>query len=119
MKGQIPKMNKDVAGFLMLLILAESDGNFDNREGNVIVEYIKDQFPLGGNLDSATEYMGSLDQSEFKGAFEAASQEFYASATAEERTDFLRFSMKLVRADDKVDAAENELITLLFENWDV
>jgi len=119
MRGQIPKMNKDVAGYLMLLILAESDGNFDNREGNVIVEYIKDKFPLGGNLDSATEYMGSVDAADFEESFEAASHAFYASATSEERTDFLRFCMKLVRADNKVDAAENKLITMLFENWDV
>ena len=40
-------------------------------------------------------------------------------STKDERTDFLRFSMKLVRADNKVEEHENELVTMLFEAWDV
>jgi uncharacterized tellurite resistance protein B-like protein len=113
------KLNKDVAGYLMLLILAESDGNFDKREGNVIVDYIKDKFPLGGNLDRATDIISRLESHDFEDTFLAAAQEFYLDSTKEERTDFLRFSMKLVRADKIVGEEENVLVTKLFEAWDV
>lgn len=112
-------MNKDVAGYLMLLILAEADGTFDRREGSVVVDYIRDTFPLGGNLDEATEYMSSLNHDEMEDAFLKAAQDFYVDSTKSERTDFLRFSMKLVRADNEVNDEESTLVTKLFEAWDV
>lgn len=113
------RMNKDVAGYLMLLILAEADGTFDRREGHVVADYIRDTFPLGGNLDEATEYMSSLNHDEMEDAFLKAAQDFYMDSTKKERTDFLRFSMKLVRADNEVNEEEGGLVTKLFEAWDV
>jgi len=119
MSTPVPTMNKDVAGYLMLLILAESDGNFDNREANVIVDYIEEKFPLGGNLDEATDKISTLQPEQYGDAFMKAAADFYMESTKDERTDFLRFSMKLVRADNKVEEHENELVTMLFEAWDV
>ena len=44
------RKNKDVAGFQILNILAEVDGSFDPKEGQVIIDYIIQNFPFGGNL---------------------------------------------------------------------
>ncbi len=111
--------NKDITGYLILSILAESDGNFDAREGSVIVDYINKNFPLGGNLESAAEELSRLEATQYEDKVLELAQDFYQESTDKERTEFLRFAMKLVRADDHVDDAENKLITKLFEAWDI
>ena len=40
------QFNKDITGYLILSILAEADGDFDAREGSVIVDYINKNFPV-------------------------------------------------------------------------
>ena len=47
------RKNKDIAGFQILNILAEVDGSFDPKEGQVIIDYIIQNFPFGGNLEEA------------------------------------------------------------------
>ncbi|MFT5724623.1 MAG: putative tellurite resistance protein B-like protein [Bacteroidia bacterium] len=113
------KYNKDISGYLILSILAESDGNFDAREGSVIVGYIQKNFPLGGNLERATEELSLLTSSDHESRLIELAQDFYGESTSEERTQFLRFAMLLVRADDEIADEENTLITRLFEAWDI
>ena len=113
------QFNKDITGYLILSILAESDGNFDAREGSVIVDYINKNFPLGGNLERAAEELSMLDSADFETKIVTLAQDFYSESSEKERTEFLRFAMKLVRADDEIAAEENVLITKLFEAWDI
>jgi uncharacterized tellurite resistance protein B-like protein len=113
------QFNKDITGYLILSILAESDGDFDAREGTVIVDYIKEHFPLGGTLERAAEQLSSWDTANYETKLVELAQDFYRESSPEERTGFLRFAMKLVRADDQIAAEENILITKLFEAWDI
>lgn len=113
------QFNKDITGYLILSILAEADGDFDAREGSVIVDYINKNFPLGGNLELAAEELSSLNSDDYENKIVSLAQDFYAESNPEERTDFLRFAMKLVRADDQIADEENILITKLFEAWDI
>lgn len=113
------KFNKDVTGYEMLLILAEVDGTFDPREGTVIIDFIKEAFPLGGNLDAALENMSGLSHNDFENRFEELAEDFYSESTDEDRREFMQFALKLVKADDKLDEEENVLITKLFEAWDL
>jgi hypothetical protein len=46
------KLNKVMAGYHMLMILSQVDGDFDKSEGKIIVDYLKDAFPYRFNLDS-------------------------------------------------------------------
>ncbi len=113
------RFNKDVSGYLMLSILAEADGDFDAREGTVIIDYIKKTFPFGSNLETAADELSNLSPDKYEEELKMLAQDFYTESTAEERTDFLRFAMQLVRADNEVSNEENKMITRLFEAWDV
>jgi uncharacterized tellurite resistance protein B-like protein len=116
---QRAKFNKDVTGYELLLILAEADGSFDPREGSVIIDFIKEAFPLGGNLDAAIENVSSLRPDEYPIRIEELAEDFYSESNEVDRKHFMQFAIKLVRADDKLDDEENILITKLFELWDL
>ncbi len=113
------KFNKDVTGYELLLILAEADGNFDPREGSVIIDFIKKQFPLGGNLDAAIENIGNLSHEDFPNRIDELAEDFYAESTEAERKDFMQFALKVVRADDHLNEEENTLISRIFQAWDM
>ncbi len=113
------KFNKDVAGYLMLLLLAEVDGDFDPREGTVIVDFIKETFPFGSNLESAAEEIGMLKIADYGVEITNLAEDFYTESTEDERTAFLRFAIKLISADEKIDIEEDRLINRLFAAWDI
>lgn len=111
--------NKDVTGYELLLILAEADGEFDPREGTVIIDFIKEHFPLGGNLDAAIENISRLTKQEFPARVDELCEDFYADSTEAERKEFIQFALKLVRADETLAKEENKLISQLFVAWDL
>lgn len=113
------RFNKDITGYLILSILAEADGNFDASEGSVIVEYIRKNFPLGSNLEDATTMISELSPADYNKEIVRLAEDFYQESSDKERTKFLRFAMKLVRADNEVAPEENVLITSLFAAWDI
>jgi uncharacterized tellurite resistance protein B-like protein len=111
--------NKELSGYIMLSLLAEADGDYDAREGGIIVNYIKENFPQGSNFEDAIDFLAGVPQDKYEDELVHLAQDFYSQSTDEERTDFLRFAMKLVRADEQIAKEENMLITKLFEAWDV
>lgn len=113
------KKNKDVAGYQILCILSEVDGDFDPREGTVVVDYIRQQFPLGGNLDEAVEELSVLSSDNYEEKLATLAADFYADSTEAERLKFLRFAMDLINADESVQEQEDQLISKLFDHWDI
>lgn len=113
------KFNKDISGFQLLMLLSQSDGEFSAREGKVIVDYIEEKFPLGGNLDEATEDISNLKDDEYLEHFEKIANDFLDESTEKERLDFLKFAMKLINADEKVAREEDKLISRLFAWWGI
>ena len=45
MTTKVERKPKDIAGYMILCILAKIDGEFDPREGSVIVDYIEESHP--------------------------------------------------------------------------
>ena len=113
------KFNKDISGFQLLSILSQADGEFTPKEGKVIAEYIRKNFPLGGNLDEATAELSTLEESEYMEHFERIANHFMDESTEKERIDFLKFAMKLINADEKVAREEDKLISRLFAWWGI
>jgi uncharacterized tellurite resistance protein B-like protein len=113
------KKNKDVAGYQILCILSEIDGDFDPREGTVVVDYIKEQFPLGGNLDEAVEELSMMSAEDYENKLEDLAADFYSDSTPDERMKFLHFAMDLINADESVQEQEDRLISRLFDLWDI
>lgn len=112
-------LNKDIAGYLILLILAEADGDFDPREGVVVVQFLQQEFPLGGNFESAAEIIGMLKPEDYESALLQLAEKFYADSTEYERKKFIEFAIKLVKADKELEPLENKFVTLLFDAWDI
>jgi len=113
------KFNKDIAGFQLLSILSQVDGEFSPEEGAVIVEYIKDNFPLGSNLDDAINELGNLSEEDYLLFFEKAANDFLDDSNEKERIDFLKFAMKLIKVDEIIAKEEDKMISKLFAWWDI
>ncbi len=112
-------LNKDIAGFHILSILSETDGDFNPSEGLVIVDYLEKNFPLGGNFDEEIEVLSTLNKEDYGIHLKTAAEAFYKESTQKERIDFLKFALKLIRADEKIAREEDKMISRLFEMWDI
>ena len=113
------RKNKDIAGYLILSILASADGDFDPREGTVIVDYINQNFPLGGNFIEAIDIISTTKEEDYPLLLQQCAEDFYADSTEKERLDFMDFALKLVRADDDVSSDESWMISKLYQFWDI
>jgi hypothetical protein len=113
------KMNKPIAGYHMLMILADVDGVFDSNEGLVIIKYLQENFPFHVNLDRQAEILSNLKKEDYIMHFNNAMNDFYQDSTQKERTHFLDFAVKLAAADKKVTKEENIYLNELFGSWDI
>jgi len=111
------KLNKPVAGYHLLLMLCEVDGEFPTSEGQVIVRYLEEQFPFRVNLDEEVEFLSTLPKAHYVEHFDNAMNDFYNDSTPEERDNFLDFAVKLVKADDVITKDENALLNKLYTSW--
>ena len=113
------RKNKDIAGFQILNILAEIDGDFDPKEGRVIIDYVGQNFPFGGNLEDALEELSITSHEDYPILLQKCAEDFYADSTDKERLELIDFAIKLIKADDKIDDDENLLVNKLYQYWDL
>jgi len=113
------RKNKDIAGFQILNILAEIDGDFDPKEGRVIIDYVGQNFPFGGNLEDALEELSITSHEDYPILLQKCAEDFYADSTDKERLELIDFAIKLIKADDKIDDDENLLVNKLYQYWDI
>ena len=118
MSGDVKRMNKDVAGFLILNIIAESDGQFDPEEGQVISQYIHEHFPIGANLEEALEILSTTRKEDYTLLFQRCAEDFYLDSNQKERLSFIQETMVLINADRLVDPNESYLVNKLYQYWD-
>ena len=107
-----------MAGYHMLMILSQVDGDFDVAEGKVIVKYLKDAFPFRVDLDGEMAILSALSQEDYFMHFNNAMNDFYEDSIPQERVDFLNFAVKVVKADKKITPEENKYLKELFFAWD-
>lgn len=112
------KMNKVMAGYHMLMILSQVDGDFDKAEGKVIVNYLKETFPFRVDLDGEMSVLSALPNEDYFIHFNNAMNDFYEDSIPQERVDFLEFAVKMVKADKKITPEENKYLKELFFAWD-
>lgn len=111
-------MNKVMAGYHMLMILSQVDGEFHKAEGKVIVDYLKDAFPFHVSLDAEMDILSAMPAEDYFLHFNNSMNDFYEDSTEQERIDFLRFAVKMVKADKKITPEENKFLKELFFAWD-
>lgn len=111
-------MGKHVAGYHMLMILSDLDNDFDKKEGKVILKYLKENFPHNSDITNQNEILKKIKKEDYILHFNTAMNSFYQDSTQEERTHFLDFAVKLVKADNKITKEENIYLNELFNAWD-
>jgi len=112
------KLNKVMAGYHMLVILSQVDGEFDPSEGLVIANYLKDAFPIRFNLDNEMEILSALPKEDYFLHFNNAMNDFYEDSNEQERIDFLNYAVKTVMADKKLTVEENKYLKELYFAWE-
>jgi hypothetical protein len=113
-------MNKAIAGFHILTILSEVDNDFDPREGLVIVDYLKENFPpLPISLDKEMDFLSSLSKDDYQTHFETCLVDFYKDSTSEERISFLKFAVNIIKADEVITDNENKYLNYMYDQWDI
>jgi uncharacterized tellurite resistance protein B-like protein len=112
------KMNKAIAGYHMLMLLSNVDGDFTPDEGALIVDYLSETFPFRVNLDNEIEFISKLKREDYLPHFAKAMDDFYQDSTEHERADFISFAVKMVKADNKITPTENIFLEQLLDGWD-
>jgi hypothetical protein len=111
------KLNKPLAGYHLLMILSQVDGKFDKEAGDIIVDYLKENFPFRVNLDYEIEELSTLLREQYEEHFEKCMNDFYDDSTEEERNHFLDFAVKLTKTDNVISENENHYLAMLFNAW--
>lgn len=111
-------MNKAIAGYHMLMILSAVDEKFNAREDKIIKNYLIETFPHYVDLDDEMEVISKMDPSDYPLHFSRMMNEFYMDSTADDRTHFLDFAVKLAAADKYISPGENVYLNELFDGWD-
>ncbi len=113
-------MNLLQAGYDILVTLSICDGDFDEGEGAVILEFLEDNHAVG-EFDPAAEnrLMMKLDNEAVMVRFREVSQFFKDNSTIGDREALLEFGIDLIMRDDTLTEEENALIRELAELWEV
>lgn len=111
-------MKKTIAGYHMLMILSAVDGQFNAREDKIIKKYLAETFRSDIDLDAEMEVLSSLGREDYPIHFNNAMNDFYLDSSAEERTHFLDFAVRLVIADKQITPSENLFLNELYMAWD-
>lgn len=112
------ELNKSLAGYHMLTILAAVDGRFSDSEDAIILEYMTEEKLSKEDLGTHISYLHELKKEDYSIHFNSAMDAFYMNSSNEERTHFLDQAVRLVMADNLLTPRENLFIDELFDTWE-
>jgi hypothetical protein len=112
------RFSKTVAGYHMLMILSDVDGESSDKELKVIRKYMSENFSDDIDYDIETEKVRNIKPVDYPVHFNDAMNSFYLESTKDDRNHFLDFAVKLVIADHKVSPKENLFLNELFTAWE-
>ncbi len=112
------EMIKAIAGYHMLMILSNVDGEFNPNEGKLIIEFLEKNFPSQTDLDAEVEILSNIKEEDYLNHFTKCMNSFYKHSTFEERSQFVGFAMQIIKADDKITDNENTFINELLNSWE-
>lgn len=111
-------MNREVAGYHMLMILSAVDGKFNGKEDKIIRSYMEENFSGKINYDQEMEIISSIPAIDYPVHFNDAMNLFYMQSTQHERNHFLDMATRLVAADKKISPRENLFLNELYFAWE-
>lgn len=110
--------NKAAAGFHILVILSQVDQHFSDEESEIAARYISKHFKDEFRLEKETQLIRSLDPSGYFLHFKACMDIFYSKSSSHERAELVKFSVDMVKADQKITAEENVYLNELLNSWE-
>lgn len=112
------KLNKVMAGYHILMIISNADGEFSPEEGLQMVDYLSESFPFKVSLDNELDELVKLPKEDYFNHFVKAMNDFYSDSTEQERRKFLKTAVGMVMADKQITREENVYLNELFNTWD-
>jgi uncharacterized tellurite resistance protein B-like protein len=115
----IKKMNKAEAGYHILSLLSLADGTLHTAEATVIMDFLNDHYSEDFDLIKEQAFIKALPTEEYENHFRETVEHFYSISNEDQRHTITRFAMDVVMADDSLESYENELITIMYDCWDI
>lgn len=113
----MPKLNKALAGYHLLVMIAHSDGVFSSSEEKVVKAYLSSNPGELKNLDAARNRLKEMKNDDRFYHFQQAAVEFYAQSTEHERMAFINLVFELIQSDRKITIEENHYLNELYNTW--
>ncbi|MDP2187561.1 MAG: hypothetical protein Q8J69_02655 [Sphingobacteriaceae bacterium] len=113
-------MNKVTAGYKMLMILANVDGEHMAEEHALILDFLGNQFDaptMAATMQTERIRLQAISQELQMLEFREAMNAFFSQSSAADRSAFLQLSMDLIKSDNRITQEENIFINKLFEAW--
>ena len=110
-------MQPAIAGYHLLMLLTNVDGQVKPSEDMVVRDWLTQRFSFRPNLDEETAHLSSLKREDYLPHFQRQMDLFYRHSTPAERLEFLQYAMDLIKADGRISPEENEFFDLLYEAW--
>ncbi len=110
--------NKAVAGFHLLVILSNVDGNISDEESEIAGRYISKHFKDEFQPKQEIQFLKLLKKEDYFFHFKACMDHFYGKSSINERADLVKFAVDMVKADQKITTEENIYINELLLGWE-
>lgn len=112
-------MNALQAAYDILVTLSIIDGDFDEAEGQVILDFLNDNFDGSFDPHASNARLQALDAAAIRAHFDEAAAIFRDATEPEDREALLEFGIDLIMSDDELTEDENALVRKLSALWDV
>ncbi len=113
-------MNKFQAAFECLYFLSAVDGHVDDRELDVIINFLDaNRMKIDFDPSEVVKSISTLSADGMMDELKAAAITFKQQSTASDRTTLLDFGLNLIAADGNLAESEAQLLYTLGSVWDI
>lgn len=107
------------AAYEILVTLSICDGDYDEDEGRVIVEFLSDNHDGSFDVSEANKRLMGMDKAAVEAHFQQLAKWIRNNAEEADREALLEFGLDLIMSDEELSEDENRLVQHLAETWEV
>lgn len=113
------ELTLEQCGYHLLFLLSIVDGNFDDRETEPIVNYLRRNAEGGFDIEQENAFLNSIPEEDFADHFNHVARRYLELSNEDQRNEFLLFALSLVLADGSIAEEENISFSTLAEYWGI
>jgi uncharacterized tellurite resistance protein B-like protein len=106
-------------GYRILMLLSVSDGDYDENEVRVILNFIRKNYSRDLNLQNENMKLVEISSDRYNDFITKCAYSFKFISDKTQKTELLRFAIDLVSADKKITREEKRIIFSLAHLWDI